>query len=75
MAKETQYEVWYDARDGARRHMLSDTKKGVEQIISDLREDENRHILLGKTIGIEIPERDLNVEILKVTTTSEKVQL
>lgn len=75
MANEVQYEVWYDARDGARRHLKANSKADVKQAISDLREDEDRHILLGKTIGVEIPVRDLNVEILKVTTATEKVDL
>lgn len=75
MANETGYEVWYDARDGVRRHLKATTKADVKQAISDLRADEDRHIELGRTIGVAIPARDLNVEILKVTTAVEKVDL
>lgn len=71
----TEYEVWYDLRDGTRRHRLATSKAGVQEIISDMHADEDRTQTLAKQFGLQIVDHDHNVEIRKVTTKSEKVQL
>jgi hypothetical protein len=75
MAKETTYEVWYDARDGVRRHLKANTKAAVQEVIADLRADDDQHVLLGKTVGIHVAPRELNIEVLKTVSETTKVDV
>lgn len=71
----TEYEVWYDLRDGTRRHRRATSKDGVRDIISEAHEDEKRTQALANQFGLRIGDHEHDFEILKVTTTIEKVDL
>lgn len=69
------YEVWYDGRDGCRRHLLAASMDDVKQAISDIKADDDRVNLLGQTVGLPVAEHHLNVEIIEVSTTTKTVDL
>lgn len=71
----TEYEVWYDAHDGSRKHFKAATKNGVKEHISYLRDQDDQKQLLAASIGVEIDPHEYNVEILQVTTTTQKATL
>jgi hypothetical protein len=71
----TEFQVWYDASDGARRSANAEDEAGVQQIVSDLTEDENRRQLLAQTVGLYVDPHEYNFQILKVTTTAEEVSV
>lgn len=74
-ATNIEYEVWFDAHDGMRLHQKALTRDDIEQIISNLNEDRNRIKLLAQSVGLKAEEHELNIEIFKVTTSSEQVNL
>lgn len=74
-ASTTEYEVWYDAHDGARRHFKAATKADVKEHIAWLRDQDDKKQLLAAAIGLQTDPHEYNVEILQVTTTTKKVTL
>jgi hypothetical protein len=71
----TEYRVWYDAVDGARRSLNAEDEAGVQQIIADLDADEARRQLLATTVGLTTEPHDYNIAAEKVTTNSTPVDL
>lgn len=71
----TEFQVWYDAVDGARRSANALDKAGVEQVIADLHADEDRRQLLAATVGLSVPEHEYHFEVLEVTTTTKPAAL
>lgn len=71
----TEYQVWYDAVDGARRMSRSLDKPGVQQIISELNADEQRRQLTAASVGLSVPPHQYNFSAELVTSTTEQVDL
>jgi hypothetical protein len=71
----TEIQVWFDTPDGVRRSMNALDEAGVQQIIADLHEDENRRQLLAQTVGLSVPPHEYNFSYTKITTTTEEVDL
>ena len=72
---EDEFEVWYDAHDGARRHLKALTLDGVEHILSDLKADDHKKQLLAMMFGLQTRPHEYNVSVVKRTTTLEPVDL
>jgi hypothetical protein len=70
-----EYHVWYDAPDGVRRSMNALDAEGIQQIISDVHEDEKRRQILAASVGLSVPANEFNFEIFEVTTKIEQVDL
>jgi hypothetical protein len=71
----TEYVVWYDAPDGARRSMNATDQAGVQQIIADLHADEDKRQLLAQSVGLSVPAHDYNITVTEVTTTTKPAAL
>jgi hypothetical protein len=74
-SSSTEYVVTYDAVDGATRTANALDKPGVQQIIADLHEDENRRQLLAQSVGLTVDPHDYNFSITEVTTTTKPAKL
>jgi hypothetical protein len=72
---DSEYEVWYDAHDGTRKHLRATSKEAVKEHISWLRAQDDQKVLLAGSVGLKVDPHEYNIEILKVTTTSEKIDL
>lgn len=71
--ENSEYEVWYDHRDGHRRLLRATTKEAVRTAIHSIEADEERVRGLARTVGLDAGEHDLNIEVLKTTVTKEAV--
>ena len=71
----TEYKVWYDAADGARRSLNATDTDGVQRILVDLETEAAQRQLLAESIGLNAAPHDYNITVLKVTTTTETVAL
>jgi hypothetical protein len=71
----TEYVVSYDAVDGVTRTANALDKDGVQQIIADLHEDENRRQLLAQSVGISVDPHEYNFTVTEVTTTTKPAEL
>ena len=69
----TEFQVWYDATDGARRSLNALDEDGVQQIIADLDTENGQRQLLAESIGLNAAQHDYNITVLQVTTTTETV--
>ena len=72
---EEEFEVWYDAHDGARRHLKALSEDDVRDHIEYLRDQERQKQLLAQQFGIPSDPHEYNVSVVKRTTTLEPVNL
>lgn len=70
-----EFEVWYDLRDGSRRHMNAVDMEQVQGIIADIHADDKRTTELAKSVGLEAPQHQFNIVIVKTTVQREAVEL
>ena len=70
-----EYSIWYNTPDGVRRELRALDTAGVQQAIADIHAIEDQRQALGASVGFHVDPLELGVEILKITTTTEPVQL
>jgi hypothetical protein len=76
MPDNIEYEVWYDdVNDGSRKLLRATSKDAVKDHISYLRAQDDQRQLLAGSIGLKVDPHEYNIEIVKVTTQTEKVTL
>lgn len=71
----TEFEVWYDLRDGSRRHMNAVDMEQVQGIIADIHADDQRVRTLAQSVGLEAPPHEFNIVIVQTTVTRQVVDL
>lgn len=70
-----EFEVWYDLRDGSRRHMNAVDMEQVQGIIADIHADDKRVTDLAKSVGLGSPAHEFNIVIVKTTVQRQVVDL
>jgi hypothetical protein len=70
-----EYQVWYDAPDGARRSANAEDTDGAQQIQDELNADEARRQDLAASVGLTAEPHDYNFEVIEVTTSTTPVDL
>jgi hypothetical protein len=68
-----EYSVWFNAPDGVRRELRAIDSAGVQQAIADIHANEDQRQVLAASVGLNVPDADLGIEVFKTTTTTELV--
>lgn len=75
MAESSEFEVWYDAHDGNRRHLKATTQDDARGHIAYLRGQDDMRQQLAASIGLSIDPHEYGFEVQKVSVRTETVDL